>query len=230
MKTMNKVAFRYLFEIFVIIFSVTISFYIQDLLNEQEKIELKNAGLVGVLSDIDADKIIFNNITLTVKSREASIFQFLEEDQKINNNTLNGIRRYFGFVGNKSNYNSMVATGSIEFIRDKKLFNALNNFYSWSYSVLIDQSRQDEMMYWKFVDYTEKKYKIDSVKRESKNSPYRKIYYNIGVFQGMKRDLEIRNQLNNQLFSLAIYDFFAKQAIERISELKTQIELELSKK
>ena len=124
----------------------------------------------------------------------------------------------------------MVATGSIEFIRDKKLFNALNNFYSWSYSVLIDQSRQDEMMYWKFVDYTEKKYKIDSVKRESKNSPYRKIYYNTGVFQGIKRDLEIRNQLNNQLFSLAIYDFFAKQAIERISELKTQIELELSKK
>ena len=50
------------------------------------------------------------------------------------------------------------------------------------------------------------------------------------MFQGMKRDLEIRNQLNNQLFSLAIYDFFAKQAIERISELKTQIELELSKK
>ena len=191
---------------------------------------MKNAGLVGVLSDIDADKIIFNNITLTVKSREASIFQFLEEDQKINNNTLNVIRRYFGFVGNKSNYNSMVATGSIEFIRDKKLFNALNNFYSWSYSVLIDQSRQDEMMYWKFVDYTEKKYKIDSVKRESKNSPYRKIYYNTGVFQGIKRDLEIRNQLNNQLFSLAIYDFFAKQAIERISELKTQIELELSKK
>ena len=44
MKTMNKVAFRYLFEIFVIIFSVTISFYIQDLLNEREKIELKKCG------------------------------------------------------------------------------------------------------------------------------------------------------------------------------------------
>ena len=98
MKTMNKVAFRYLFEIFVIIFSVTISFYIQDLLNEREKIELKNSGLVGVLSDIDADKIIFNNITLTVKSREASIFQFLEEFANVPNDQVcqphNRIKRY----------------------------------------------------------------------------------------------------------------------------------------
>ena len=32
-------AFRYVFEIFVIVFSVTISFFIQDVLNDREKIE-----------------------------------------------------------------------------------------------------------------------------------------------------------------------------------------------
>ena len=77
---------------------------------------MKNAGLAGVLIDLDVDKIIFNNIASTVKSREESIFQFFEEDQNINNITLKGILRYFGFVRNKSNYNSMVAAGSMEFI------------------------------------------------------------------------------------------------------------------
>jgi hypothetical protein len=30
-------AFRYIFEVFIIIFSVTISFYIQDVLNEKDR-------------------------------------------------------------------------------------------------------------------------------------------------------------------------------------------------
>ena len=73
---------------------------------------MKNAGLVRVLIHLDLDKIIFNNIAFRVKSREASIFQLLGEHQNINIITLNGILRYFGFVRNKSNYNSMVAAGS----------------------------------------------------------------------------------------------------------------------
>jgi len=40
-------AFRYVFEIFVIIFSVTISFYIQDILNKKDKEKLKNNTLQG---------------------------------------------------------------------------------------------------------------------------------------------------------------------------------------
>ena len=49
-------AFRYVFEIFIIVFSVTISFFIQDVLNDRKKIELKNKGLNGVLRDLEEDK------------------------------------------------------------------------------------------------------------------------------------------------------------------------------
>jgi hypothetical protein len=52
-------AFRYIFEIIVIVFSVSLSFYIQDTLNEREKIELKNAALSGVLEDLESDKNSF---------------------------------------------------------------------------------------------------------------------------------------------------------------------------
>ena len=51
-------AFRYIFEIFIIVFSVTISFYITSI-NKREKIELKNKGLSGVLADLKKDIVFF---------------------------------------------------------------------------------------------------------------------------------------------------------------------------
>ncbi len=53
---LTKPAFRYIFEVFIIVFSVTVLFYIQDELNERDKMELKNESLRGVLIDLDKDK------------------------------------------------------------------------------------------------------------------------------------------------------------------------------
>ena len=46
-KINKNLIFRYLFEIVVIIFSITASFYIQDLLNNKDKEDSKNKGLEG---------------------------------------------------------------------------------------------------------------------------------------------------------------------------------------
>ncbi len=57
---LSNPAFRYLFEVFIIVFSVTVSFYIQDELNERDKMELKNESLKGVLIDLDKDEEFYN--------------------------------------------------------------------------------------------------------------------------------------------------------------------------
>ena len=57
---LSNPAFRYIFEVIVIVFSVTLSFYIQDVLNKREKIELKNKGLSGVLMELERDVFHFN--------------------------------------------------------------------------------------------------------------------------------------------------------------------------
>ena len=57
---LNTLAFRYIFEIIVIVFSVTLSFYIQELLNDKNKIELKNIGLNGVKLDLYKDLDFFS--------------------------------------------------------------------------------------------------------------------------------------------------------------------------
>ena len=55
----KKLVFRYVFEVIVIVFSVTFSFYIQERLNDREKNLLKNEGLNGVIKDLVIDKSQF---------------------------------------------------------------------------------------------------------------------------------------------------------------------------
>ena len=52
----SNLAFRYFFEVIIIVFSITASFYIQDLLNKKNQIELKNKALEGVLIELEKDK------------------------------------------------------------------------------------------------------------------------------------------------------------------------------
>ena len=167
----NTSAFRYIFEILVIVFSVTISFYIQELLNQKDRVDLKNAGLIGVLSDFEEDLNIFNSMSKSLDKRTKNIESILNDDL-ISNKVFNELMRYFGFVGNDTNYKSMISTGSIEYIENKRLFEQLNRYYSWNYSVLKDQAKQDEMMFWKFSNLVEENHLIDSITSLNKDSQY----------------------------------------------------------
>ena len=62
----KKLTFRYVFEVIVIVFSVTLSFYIQELLSDREKNLLKNDGLNGVIKDLVVDKSQFKNASSSV--------------------------------------------------------------------------------------------------------------------------------------------------------------------
>ena len=109
---LTKPAFRYIFEVFIIVFSVTISFYIQDVINKKEKIELKNKALKGVLMELKSDVLNFNNASGILKRRIRMGEEFLNGE--VNNSKLNQLMLTFSFTGQNSNYNSLVSTGVIE--------------------------------------------------------------------------------------------------------------------
>ena len=118
----NTPVFRYIFEIIVIVFSVTLSFYIQDVLNDREKIELKNIGLKAVLTDLERDKEFYTNGISRMNLTQAYIDSLTNNDIIPTNKIVEwGAMRYFGFLGQDRNYNSMISTGSIEFINNKEL-------------------------------------------------------------------------------------------------------------
>ena len=138
----------------------------------KDRVDLKNAGLIGVLSDFEEDLNIFNSMSKSLDKRTKNIESILNDDL-ISNKVFNELMRYFGFVGNDTNYKSMISTGSIEYIENKRLFEQLNRYYSWNYSVLKDQAKQDEMMFWKFSNLVEENHLIDSITSLNKDSLYK---------------------------------------------------------
>jgi len=91
---LNKPAFRYIFEIVVIVFSVTLSFYIQKVLLDKEKIELKNIGLMGVIDDLKRDQAIFNQTIGSLRKRNRKLDTIFEPSVVIKPPTINGVRGY----------------------------------------------------------------------------------------------------------------------------------------
>ena len=161
---LNTPTFRYIFEIIVIVFSVTLSFYIQDVLNEREKNHLKDESLRGVLSDLNSDKNFFkvgvNRIERVIKS----IDSIHNNSAGINAKTIhNSSRNYFSFVGSDRNYNSMVSTGAIEFIKNEELQEKINLYYDMIYSFLIDASKQDEKVYNEISKYLSTQYTTEDL-------------------------------------------------------------------
>ena len=98
---LNTSAFRYIFEIIVIVFSVTLSFYIQSIIIDREKIELKNISLKGVSKDLVEDIEYFNSAQKTLANWIKNIEVFLSVE--ISNELINNIMLTCDFSGVNSN-------------------------------------------------------------------------------------------------------------------------------
>ena len=97
---LNTPAFIYIFEVIVIVFSVTLSFYIQDVLNEREKIHLKNNGLDGVLIELAADKRHFLNGIIPKEIINDNTDSIITDGVRVTNeNIFWTMRRYFNLQG-----------------------------------------------------------------------------------------------------------------------------------
>ena len=88
-------AFRYIFEIIIIVFSVTLSFYIQDVINKREKIYFKDKTLNGILVDLQADKRAFKQASNVIYDRIRLIEDVLDGD--INNEKISALMPFGGF-------------------------------------------------------------------------------------------------------------------------------------
>ena len=155
---LSNPAFRYIFEIFIIVFSVTVSFYIQNELNERDKMELKNESLKGVLIDLDKDKDFYNAALESIFYRLNSSDRLIEKG--IDSGVLNSFLSYWGFVGHDASIKSLIATGAIEYISDENLLEELTKYYETQYSILSDTAENEEKLYWEIMSYMKVNYRF----------------------------------------------------------------------
>ena len=226
---LNTSAFRYIFEIIVIVFSVTLSFYIQDVLNDREKIKQKNEGLQGVLVDLNSDTDVINFALPFNTGRIKSMKEIINR-KKITNKDISGTKGDLPWLGNISNYNSMISTGSVEFINDKKLFKKLNKYYQLNYKLLIKAAKIDEDQTWDFIAYLRNNYKIDSIVQfeTPEGKEYGPLFYNQNQLDLMSKDYKIYNSLWDQVTWINWYNNRVIQAQREIDTLKILINNEIN--
>ncbi len=225
---LSNPAFRYVFEVIVIVFSVTLSFYIQDVLNKRERIYLKDKTLNGILADLQADKRSFRQASNVIYDRIGLIEEVL--DGNITNDKISSLMTFWGFLGQDSNYKSLISTGAIEFIETDGLALKLSGYYEGRYTALKGESNSYNLLYLDFMSYMKKNYTVNSMKKvikgEASGGPL-KFNYSTMELNKMKSDSELRNHLFELKRIIHFYATMFENVIESANALSNNIKIEL---
>ena len=225
---LSNPAFRYIFEVIVIVFSVTLSFYIQDVLNKREKIYLKDKTLNGILADLQADKSSFRQASNVIYYRIGLIEDVL--DGNITNEKISSLMTFWGFLGQDSNYKSLISTGAIEFIETDGLALKLSRYYEVVYTALKGESNSYNLLYQDFMSYMKKNYNVNSMKKVIKgevSGGLLKFNYSKMELNKMKSDSELRNHLFELKRIIHFYATMFENGIEDVNALSKNIKIEL---
>ena len=226
----KKLVFRYVFEVIVIVFSVTFSFYIQERLNDREKNLLKNEGLNGVIKDLVIDKSQFKMASDVIYYRIGLIEDVL--DGKITNENISSLMTYWGFLGQDSNYKSLISTGAIEYIKSDSLALRLSNYYEIEYTALLGESKSYNKLYLDLMSFMKENYRVSSmekVERGMKSNGFLNFEYSNSELEKMKRDSELRNYFFELKRIIYLYARMYEGAMSTTDNLSKYIRIELDK-
>ena len=220
----------FLFEIFILIFSITISFYIQDKLNDLDNEKLKNETLIGVQNDLKSDKAFFL-MTLDYLYKRVKFAQDIQNG-KISQEGMNSLLLTWDFGGQNPNFKSLISTGALEYVENKSLSSELNYYYENSYGVLGRMGDMYVNLFYKFSNYMILNYPIESmpeISRDKKNDFYFAPYnFSSKVLTSSLDDFRVRNYAFDMKRIIYANIKFYEEAIFRIEKLEELIKIELS--
>ena len=223
----KKLIFRYIFEVIIIIFSVTASFYIQDLLNSKDKEEAKNKGLEGVLIELKKDKKFFGFGKIYNKQRLSYIDSLFDLSLQFKPLYISGIWGNNELIKNNKFFDALVSTGSIEYIKNSQLQSELSNYYNFIYSLLINAIETDNRSFLRFGDKLTD-YRLDSLDYGSIGGNLTKHYFDPSDIIKIRRDKKLKSiALDWSMYMNIQTDFFA-EGEKKIKILEKLIEQELN--
>ena len=223
----KKLIFRYIFEVIIIIFSVTASFYIQDLLNSKDKEEAKNKGLEGVLIELKKDKKFFGFGKIYNKQRLSYIDSLFDLSLEFKPLYISGIWGNNELIKNNKFFDALVSTGSIEYIKNSQLQSELSNYYNFIYSLLINAIETDNRSFLRFGDKLTD-YRLDSLDYGSIGGNLTTHYFDPSDIIKIRRDKKLKSiALDWSMYMNIQTDFFA-EGEKKIKILEKLIEQELN--
>ena len=222
----SKLAFRYFFEVIVIVFSITASFYIQDLLNKKNQIELKNKALEGVLIELEKDKGFSLDFGKFYNEyRIKTIDSLFENKYPLKVRYLSGIWGNSDLFDNKRFFESLISTGGIDFIRSEKLQGELSSYYNNSYNLIEQAANLDNASFQRFSDQIVN-YRLDSINYEW-GTYNNRFYFNENDLKKIRNDIRLKSIAMQWKFWLSEYNKRIELAIEKNEILVKLIKEEL---
>ena len=226
-KINKNLIFRYLFEIVVIIFSITASFYIQDLLNNRDKEDNKNRGLEGILIELKKDKQFFHFGKNYNKQRLSYIDSLFDLSFSFNPLYISGMWGNFELFENKNFFNALVSTGSLEFIKNKELQSELNNYYNGIYTILNTAIETDNRSFLRFGDKLTD-YKMDSINYGTIEGNLTKHYFDPSDIIKIRKDKKLKSIALDWSMYMRMQSELMTEGDKKIETLEKLIEEELN--
>ena len=135
---MKKLILKYLLEFIVIVFGVSLSFYVENYIENKKKDGLKNQSLNRILQNISSD-IFDNNLNLKFHSGSlSSSYWLIKNKKKLSNFSRDTVGYHFSkaidevsyFVDNQEEYRTLQNSGYMELIENDELVKNLQKKYS----------------------------------------------------------------------------------------------------
>ena len=222
----NTPAFRYIFEVIVIVFSVTLSFYIQDVLNDREKIEQKNKGLEGVLIELEKDNKSYGFTDFYNKQRINCIDSLFNLSYKFKPIYISGMWSNFEMVENKRFFDALISTGAIEYIKSNQLKSELSDYYNLEYMKLKSAIFSDNLCFNRFSERLTN-FKIDSIKWNGMDN-FTLHHFNPNDIKKIRNDTKLKSTALEWMMYMRMEIGYADDAKKRIQLIKKLINQELN--
>ena len=154
------------------------------------------------------------------------------QNGKISQEGMNSLLLTWDFGGQNPNFKSLISTGALEYVENKSLSSALNQYYENSYGVLDQMGEMYVNLFYKFSNYMILNYPIESmpeISRDKKNDFYFAPYhFSSKVLTSSLDDFRVRNYAFDMKRIIYANIKFYEEAIFRIENLEELIKIELS--
>lgn len=226
---MRKTVIKYLFEFFVIVVGVSISFYVENYNEAMKKEKLKNQSLSRILENIKVDKNDnkwnYNAHNESLKStgwllKNRSNLKAFSRDS-IGFHLSKAINFITYFIDNKEEYKTIQSSGYIEFIQNENLVKSLQSKYvQHNFMKIIEEEIRRKAKILADFEFKNSKIKSDSM--------YMNSYLVDKTYTG---SFEMPNEIYERLIEKAQYQKMylgiINRRLKRDSLLVVEIEKEI---
>ena len=162
----SNLAFRYIFEIVVIVFSITISFSLQNYQIKLQNNTVKIRYLKRMLNDLKQDSILIDDAINLTQIRMELNDKFI--DGNVSGESLTGCVGYYGLNFNDKSYESFSDLSLLNAIDDDSLFSLMTNYYKKHYEQVRDMEDEERLITIELRNYLFPKLRLLDTERITK--------------------------------------------------------------